>query len=212
MVVLGILCHLLLGASSAHAAFLSESAADWHEGAYCLLGLGLINVDRDVNLVTSEAFGRQYQTAFVMTMGWNITNAIAAEGLLRYSTPEATFDGARYGERIMTIALSARYAFLTKRQTGKTIKLLPYIKGGALVHMLGVQGGDRVESKVAASGMGFGAGGGLELISGKPGLMLLLDVAGDLVLFEGQRRKGILVTTSGPDPQINTTLSVGVHF
>lgn len=191
----------------------TEADAGWGEGAYLLFGLSLMNLDRDRNILTGEKFGSDYQLGYAFTVGYTVTDNLAAELMVRLSHAKADFFGEERTEWAGLANLNARYVYVPHESwLGDKAALLPYVKGGGALFVLGVKGGTENESKVGAIGPGVAFGGGLLLVAGKPGLMLDLGVEEAIIFPDKKEVSGVAITDGKVDLQFSAGLNLGVHF
>lgn len=223
IVVVGIVLGLVSGAAARPRTYARSSTgltpkptpaeAGWGEGPYLLLGLSLMNLDRDINIITGEKFGSDYQLGYAFTVGYTVLDNLAAELMVRLSHAKADFFGAERAEWAGLATLNARYVYVPPRSwLGDNAALLPYVKGGGALFVLGVKGGTENESKVGAIGPGLAFGGGLMLVSGKPGIMVDLSVEEAIIFPDKKEVSGVAITDGKVDLQFSAGLHVGVHF
>lgn len=189
-------------------------STDNHTGSYVYAMGGFMNLDNDTNVQSGLPFGSSVSPAFGLTYGHNITDWIAPEIQLNYSTTTDLTASGQGREHALTIRINAKYSFLTNWPSNKEgWKFLPYVKAGGLVHGLFVNAPADVD-KAGSFGGGVGLGGGLEV--NWKALYLGLDLSNDLLFLQGVNKTIAGVPTQiiqgGFDYQISLMGAVGVHF
>ncbi|MBI5298938.1 MAG: outer membrane beta-barrel protein [Deltaproteobacteria bacterium] len=184
----------------------------WHKGAYTLLGVGFLNVDKDVNVVTGQSFGSDIIPAYGLTTGWNFLDHWATELQMRYGTEKV--NGRR--EHAVNINFNGKYSFILDALTKwKIVRFLPYVKIGAGVFGAAVPNLSAGNDRLGVWGPTFDLGGGMEILIHKF-LYVGLDFTQDFAFLQekfntinGVRTK---ILNGGFDPQSSLFGYVGVHF
>lgn len=145
-----VICLILLFFAISSTSFAAPKG--FHEGPYFMLNAGLINYTVDNNARTGKKVGRDIEPAFGFNFGWNITDAIAPELLVRYATNKN--DGNR--EHVINTHLNVVYSFLINSLIKhEKFRVMPIVKAG-LVAQLAALPGDPLsnDDKVAVWGIG----------------------------------------------------------
>jgi len=187
---------------------------DNHTGTYLYAMGGFMTLNNDTNAQSGLKFGNNIEPAFGLTVGYNITDWIAPEIQIAYSTSTGTTASGSAREHAVTIRLNGKYSFLTNLEFNQQgWKFFPYVKLGGVGHGLFVNAPAPVD-KIGAYGGGVGIGAGLE-INWKY-LYLGLDVSNDLLWLGKQTETvsgvSVVIINGGFDYQISVMGAVGTHF
>lgn len=197
---------LILGAGSA--AFATPEKG-WHRGSYFLLGVGMMNVDEDTNVVNNTAFGSKNILGYGMTFGWNFLDFLGIELQTRYGSDTA--GGAR--EHAVNIDILAKYSLILDALTrNETVRFLPYAKGGAGVFGAAVPDSSAGNNRFGVYGYGGVMGAGMEVLISK-----IFYAAADfnlhlISLQSHTNSSGQRILNGGFDPQYSIFGYFGVHF
>ena len=175
---------------------------------------GMMLLDHDTNVDNGIPFGNDIEPGFGLGLGYNITNWIAPELQIAYSTSTGQTSGGQGREHALNIRLNAKVSFLTSQaEKDKNVKIYPYVKVGGVAHGLFVNA-PVDDDKVGAFGGGVTLGGGVEL--NYRALFIALDFANDLLFLQEEREDvaGVdtLIIRGGFDYQLSLMGAVGVHF
>lgn len=178
----------------------------WHKGFYFLVGAGFLNVDKDTDVNTNQAFGSNIIPAYGLTFGSNWWDFLALELSMRYGTEVANSQR----EHAFNIDLDLKYSILLDALTrGETFRLLPYVKAGGGLFAAAVPTGTK---RFGVFGPTVALGAGLELLI-KNLWYVGVDFTEDLAFLQDKTSSsGKKILNGGFDPQHSLFGYVGVHF
>lgn len=186
----------------------------FHTGPYLALEIGVMQEDFDRDQVTGTDVGRAFEPAFGFLFGWNIWDSFSGELQGRY----ATNLNAGRREHIASANAYGRYTFIADALTDfPTLRILPFVKGGAAVRVAAIPGTPAAGSGTKArAGAGPSVGGGISF-SWKKYFYFGIDLQEDLLFYDGidQTVNGVPGTTvykGGFAPSFSAMGMVGVHY
>ncbi|MBI4124604.1 MAG: outer membrane beta-barrel protein [Deltaproteobacteria bacterium] len=205
--IFGVLIATLMGLASTAAMATPEKG--WHKGSYALLGIGMMNVDEDTNVVNNTAFGSRNILGYGLTFGWNFLDFLAAELQMRYGSDTA--GGAR--EHAVNADILLKYSLILDVLTrNETVRFLPYIKGGAGVFGAAVPDSSAGNNRFGVYGYGGVMGTGMEVLIAKL-FYVAADVNLHLISLQSHTNSaGVRILNGGFDPQLSVFGYFGVHF
>ncbi len=178
----------------------------FHEGPYILINGGLFNYTADNNIHTGEKVGRDFEPTVGFNFGWNLTDWIAPELEVRYSTNKN--NGNR--EHVVDVNLNAVYSFIIDEH------FIPFIQGGPMAQFAAIPGDPGSNDRVIGYwGPGVSLGAGLMVMFLQYGYVGILGQYDFLHLpAKNQSIGGITtqITAGGWDPQFGASIQTGVHF
>jgi hypothetical protein len=186
----------------------------FHTGPYLTFEIGAIGSDFDRDQVTNERVGNDIEPAFGFLFGWNVTDAISAELQGLYATSRTS--GKR--EHLASAGAYCKWTFITDALTDfKSLRILPFAKGGMMVRAASLPGGPSSPVNVMSTiGFGPSAGVGVAFLWHKY-FYFGVDIQGDFLLFDDQHQtvNGVpntLVYKGGFYPSVSTLAIIGVHY
>lgn len=190
---------------------------DNHTGYYVYLMTGIVDSAHDTNVRPTPPvkFGNDFQLGYGLTTGYNITNWIAPELQMAFSTVTGNTPGGAAREYLATLRINAKVSLLTNAAFNQNhkLKFYPYAKAGGVVNALYVNAPVSTD-KVGAYGWGAGLGGGLEV--DYKALYFGIDLSNDLLLMQTYKKTILGVNTTlingGFDYQFSGMGALGVHF
>lgn len=180
----------------------------WHKGTYVLLGLGFLNVDKDTNVNTNQAFGSNIILGTGLTFGWNFLDNWAAELQMRYGTEVAS--GQR--EHAANININAKYSLILDSLTRmENLRFLPYAKVGGGIFGAAVPDITAGNDRLGVFGPTFDFGVGMEMLFYKL-WYFAVDFTQDFAFLQDKSKGGQKILNGGFDPQSSVYAYVGIHF
>lgn len=185
----------------------------FHSGPYLALEFGAMQSDFDHDEAANLSVGNDFEPSFGCIFGWNIWDFFSAEFQGRYATN--LNKGRR--EHIASANLYGRYTWITDALTDfKSLRILPFLKGGLSVHIAALPGTPSVGGIKAGFGIGPSVGGGIAFLWHKY-VYFGIDLQEDLPFFNDidQTVGGVpntLVYKGGLHPSFSAAAIIGVHY
>jgi len=191
----------------------SAAPKGFNKGPYFLLNAGFIHYTVDNNARTGRKVGRNIEPAFGFDFGWNITDEIAPELLIRYATNKN--NGNR--EHIVNTHLSAVYNFLINGLVNhKIFHIIPIVKAGLVAQLAAIPGDPLSnDDKMAVWGIGPSFSAGVRAMitryfyCGINGETNFIHLPAKYQEISGTKTK---ILSGGWDLQLGLVGEVGVHF
>lgn len=181
----------------------------WHKGIYTLFGIGLMNNDKDTNVLNNTAFGSANIMGYGYTLGWNFLDFLAVEMSARYGTDRANNQREHAANIDFNLKYSVILDVLTKLEK---VKFLPYVKGGAGIYGAAVPDTSAGNSRFGVYGPAGVLGVGMEVLLAKI-FYVGADFTNHFVSLQAKSNAaGQRILNGGFDYQYSVFGHFGVHF
>lgn len=181
----------------------------WHKGVYILGNIGMMNVDKDTNVLTNQAFGSDIILGYGLTFGWNFLDFLAAELDMRYGREKFN----NQTEHAANIDINVKYSLILDALTKlESVRFLPYGKIGGGIFGAAVPDTSAGNNRFGVYGPSMNIGIGLETLIIKY-LYVGVDFTEHFVWLQAKSNSaGQRILNGGFDPQYSVFGHVGVHF
>ncbi len=206
--VVGLICLTLASLGFASADYASKEKG-WHKGFYALANVGMMNIDKDTNVLTNRAFGSDIILGYGLTFGWNFLDFLAAELDMRYGSEK--FNNQK--EHAANIDINVKYSLILNALTQwEKIRFLPYAKVGGGIFGAAVPDTSAGNDRFGVYGPSMNIGVGLETLI-LHYLYVGVDFTEHFVWLQSKSNSaGQKILNGGFDPQYSVFGHVGVHF